>query len=301
MAGEIKNLYKRMDVFRCNQGGHEPFENAVSVYHVLRERECYPEGCVWFQWRCRHPRGEKGCARGFSHVGRMCLSCPHFYDEKVLRYPRLLLSSQMYREFLKELRGFEEWLRWLSNREIEVWGTINSVKPHFKEVMHSHGSHVAFQGFLLNFAEVYLDLIHWKDFCFVTLNKGMQSLHRFRKGDQVSFRAKARMDWGRLVLSRVRVVEVESKTEGEFWTESKAHLARRLGASFSDQPERCLGCEKGALLDVVEAAERSERKDRRLFCLEGFSDPGLCSLHAGAELAWQKSGLEKEAVTSEGI
>jgi hypothetical protein len=109
------------------------------------------------------------------------------------------------------------------------------------------------------------------------------------------------MDWGRLVLFRVRAVEVESKTEGEFWTESKAHLARRLGASFSDQPERCLGCEKGALLDVVEATERSERKDRRLFCLEGFSDPGLCSLHAGAELAWRRSRLEEEAVTSEGI
>jgi len=301
MQGEMRNPYKREDVFCCNQGGHERFENAVSVYHVLRERECYPEGCVWFQWRCRHPRGEKGCPRGFRHVGKMCLSCPHFYDEKVLRYPRLLLSPQKYREFLKELQSFEEWLRWLSNREIEAGGTVNSVKPHFKEVIHSHGSHVTFHGFLLNFAEVYLDLVHWKDFCYVTLGKKMQSLHRFRKGDQVSFRAKVRMDWGRLVLFRVRAVEMESKAEGEFWTESKAHLARRLGASCPDQPERCLGCERGALLDVVEGTERLERRDRRLFCLEGFSDPGLCSLHAGVELALQRSRIEKEAATSEGI
>jgi hypothetical protein len=231
----------------------------------------------------------------------MCLSCPHFYDEKVLRYPRLLLSPQEYREFLKRLQGFEEWLRWLSGREVEVGGTVNSVKPHFKEVIDPHGSYVAFQGFLLNFAEVYLDLVHWRDFCFVTLGKEMQSLHRFRKGDQVSFRAKVRIDWGRLVLFRVRAVEMESKAEGEFWTESKARLARRLGASFPDQPERCLACERGALLDVVEATERSERKDRRLFCLEGFSDPGLCSLRAGAEMTLQRSRLEKEAVTSERI
>lgn len=231
----------------------------------------------------------------------MCLSCPHFYDEKVLRYPRLLLSAKEYREFLRELLSFEEWLRWLSGREVEVWGRVNSVKPWFKEVIHPHGSHVSFQGFLLNFAEAYLDLVHWKDFCFVTVGKEMQSVHRFRKGDQLSFRARVRTDWGRLVLFRVRAVEMESKADGEFWTESKAHLARRLGASFSDQPERCLACERGALLDVVEATSRSERKDRRLFCLEGFSDPKLCSLHAGAELASQRSRLEEEAVPSEGI
>ena len=293
MQGEMRNLYKRMDVFRCNQGGHERFENAVSVYHVLRERECYPEGCVWFQWKCRHPRGEKGCPRGFSHVGRLCLSCPHFYDEKILHVPRLLLSPAEYGAFLRDLRSFEEWLRWLSGREAEACGTINSVKPHFREVIHPHGSYVAFQGFLLNFSEVYLDLVYWKDFCFVTLGREMQSLYRFRKGDRVSFRAKARMDCGRLVLHRVRGVEIEEKTEGEFWTESKARLARRVGASFPDQPERCLACERGALLDVVEAPEKSERRDRRLFCLEGISDPVLCSLHAGTELALQRSRLEK--------
>ncbi|MDH7501060.1 MAG: hypothetical protein QHH30_11840, partial [candidate division NC10 bacterium] len=66
----MRNLYKRMDVFRCSQDGHEHFESAVSVYHVLRERRCYPEGCIYFLWRCRHPLREKGCPRGFHHVGR---------------------------------------------------------------------------------------------------------------------------------------------------------------------------------------------------------------------------------------
>ena len=283
----MKNLYKRTDVFRCNGDGHRRFENAVSVYHVLRERRCYPEGCLYFLWKCRHPLGEKGCSQGFRHVGRMCLSCPHFYDEKVVRYPRLLLPSREYHRFLGDLRSFEGWLQEVMGREVSVWGVINSVKPHFKEVIHPRGSHVAFQGFLLNFRESYLNLVQWEDLCYATIGKGLQALRRFRRKDQVSFRATLRMDRGRLILHRLRAIEREAQGEGEFWTESKALLAQRLGKSFSGQPERCLACERGALLDVMEDwnDDQGGRRDRRLFCLEGISDPDLCSFHAEAELA----------------
>lgn len=300
MSGEMRNLYKRMDVFRCNQDGHQRFENVVSVWHVLRERSCYPEGCIYFQWRCRHPRGEKGCSHGFQHVGKRCLSCPHFYDEKILRYPCLLLSPEEYRGFLQELRGFERWLREVSGREVSVGGTINSVKPWFKEVVRLPRSGVAFRGFLLNFAEAYLGLIRWEDLCYVTIGKGMQARHRFRRGDQVSFRARVQMDRGRLVLGRVREVEIEGRAEGEFWTESKALLAQRFGRSFFSQPERCLACEKGALLDVIDEAGGSERKDRRLFCLEGIPDYRFCPICGEAELASGGCALEgKEATLRE--
>lgn len=289
----MRNLYKRMDVFRCSQDGHDHFENAVSVYHVLRERRCYPEGCIYFQWRCRHPLRGKGCPQGFQHVGRRCGSCPHFYDEKILRAPRLLLAPEEYQGFLKELRVFEEWLKGLLSGDISVWGTINSVKPWFKEVIRPHGSRVAFFGFLLNFSEAYFDLVHWRDFCYVTISKGLQAAYRFRKGDRVSFRAQMRLDRGRPVLHRVRAVEVEAQGEGECWTESKALLAQRLGTSFPDQPDRCLACEKGALLDVIDETGGSGQRDRRLFCLEGILDPRLCPIYGEAELAMEKCRMEE--------
>lgn len=284
---KMRNLYKRMDIFRCSQDGHERFENAVSVYHVLRERRCYPEGCVYFRWKCRHPLAEKGCPQGFQHVGRLCGSCPHFYDEKILRTPRLLLTPEEYRAFLQDLRVFEDWLQGMRGREVDLWGTINSVKPWFKQVVRSQGSRsqVAFLGFLLNFSEAYFDLAHWTDFCYVTIGKGLQARHRFRRGDQVSFRATMRMDKGRPVLYRVREVEVESRGEGECWTESQALLAQRLGTSLADQPERCLACERGALLDVMEEGGGLGKRERRLFCLEGIQDPRFCPIYGAAELA----------------
>jgi hypothetical protein len=281
---EVRNLYKRIDVFRCSRDGHEHFENAVSVYHVLRERKCYPEGCVYFQWRCRHPLGEKGCPRGFQHVGRLCGSCPHFYDEKVVHTPRLLLDPQQYQSFCSELRAFEGWLEGLRDREVEVEGTVNSVKPWFKELpaLGSARPVLIFLGFLLNFSHAYLDLWHWLDLCYLTISKEMQARYCFRKGDRLSFRARVRVDKGRPVLYRMRQLELEQRGEGRYWTMSEALLAQKLGRPLLGQPERCLACEKGALLDVV---GEGGRKGRHLLCLDGVADPGSCLRQAERELS----------------
>jgi hypothetical protein len=82
-----------------------------------------------------------------------------------------------------------------------------------------------------------------------------------------------RVERGGLILYRVREVEVESRGDEEFWTESKALHARRLGTSFPSQPERCLACESGALLDAIDESGKPGKRDRRLFYLEGMADP----------------------------
>ena len=39
---ELINQYKRRDVFRCSHESHLHFKSAVSVFHVIKEKKCYP-------------------------------------------------------------------------------------------------------------------------------------------------------------------------------------------------------------------------------------------------------------------
>ncbi len=275
-----QNQLKRMDVYSCGFSSHRHFQYAVSVYHVLIEKKCFPEGCVYFKWKCR--RLDKGdtCRKKFRHVGRKCFSCKEFIDEKQCFTPSAILSSDEYKLFLKELKEFEEWFGEIDGKEIDFSGTVHAIKPHLTRTVDKRRNYLDFQGFLLVFKEGYFHYDHLDDYCYLRISRRQQQRWKFRIGDKVDFNAIVNMDHGRIILKRPRQVEIFEKGEADSPSFDRLIVEIKTGSSFSHQPEKCLVCKRGCLIDVEDSSKRDIRFYRQIYCLEGFVDPFVCSYHA---------------------
>lgn len=269
------NQYKRRDVFLCPQESHKGFDGRVSVYHVLKEKRCYPHGCVSFQWECvRLSRGSP-CSRGFRRAGRLCFGCRFFLDEKIVYQPRVVLTKERFEAFRGELEEFESWLEGLRGREVNYSGTVFSVKPRLL-IDPSRSWRPSFWGFLVVFHDGFVNMVHLRDFCYLRVSGRVQERYRFRTGDRLDFFARLVEDRGRIVLTRVNRVEIEHRAEGFWWNESRARVALRTGALLVHQPGKCLDCEQGCLVDVKRGPSVDTGIHRRLFCLAGVENPWSC-------------------------
>ncbi len=283
------NHYKRRDVFLCQQEGHRAFDYRVSVYHVLKEKRCYPHGCVSFSWKCSRFAKGSSCSRGFRRVGRMCFGCKFFIDEKINHRPRVVLSPARFDAFKNELREFESWLRDFRGREVNFSGTVFSVKPN-AAIDPSRNWRTSFHGFLLVFKEGFVNLVRWKDFCYVRVSGRVQERYRFRPGDKVDFFARLTEDRGRIILIGINRVEIDHRAEGSWWNASKARVALQTGRIIDGQPDKCLNCGGGCLVDVKPSHGMSSGVHRRLFCLEGVKDPRFCTRGRVGEETWDGCG-----------
>ncbi len=272
---ELANAWKRRGVFACSHAAHEDFAGSVSPYHVLREKRCFPQGCVYFRWRCRRLEKGQSCKRRFTHAGRLCRGCREYEEEKVHQQPRLLLPPGAWHEFRRELEAFEDWFDAAVGREFEASGEVAGVKPSFVREVDA-GERVRFRGFLLVLRDAYLGRTLLRSAAYARVSRRAQERHEFREGDVVEFRATVGEDRGRIVLDRVRAVEVLSRGPGRVWTFSDGLVARHTATAFRRQPERCLQCPSGTLLDVHQETGDGERRYRRLLCLDGAAAPEAC-------------------------
>ncbi len=270
------NHYKRQDVFKCVNQAHAGFENKVSVYHVLKEKGCYPRGCIYFNWRCRKLNKGRTCPRKFKHVGRKCFGCREFFDEKVINCPVVLLSDEEYSIFMRDLEGFETWLNSLKGIEVNLSGTIYSVKPSMRHVVQGKRHRIELNGFMIIFREAFIDLVRFEDLCYLTISKRLQEKYRFSKGDKVDLYARVSVDRGRLIFKRPNRIEIDERGEGETWSWDKALVAARTASPIPYQQDKCFACNRGCLLDTIERTRIGERFKRKLFCLEGIRDPHYC-------------------------
>jgi hypothetical protein len=282
------NQYKRRDVFRCSHKAHFRFEKNVSVYHVLKEKECFPEGCIYFLWKCHLLNKGNSCPKKYQHVGRDCFSCKHYFEEKIMHQPELLPDEEGYRKFKLDLEEFEEWLQGTMGKWVEFSGTVNSVKPHFRKIRYGAKDALSFSGFLISFKEGYLDRVFFEDHIFVTVSRITQQNLKFAPGDEVDFKARLRTDRGRIVLERIRYVEFLHKEKGNSMSLSQALVAKNTAKEIDCQPEKCMMCENGCLLDVVEKTDKSSPIKRHLFCLAGVDNPEECIYHGVKKIEEEK-------------
>jgi hypothetical protein len=68
-TSELVNQYKRQDIFRCTHDSHSRFNHAVSTYHVLKVKRCFPDGCTYFRWKCRNLNKGISCTKKISSCG----------------------------------------------------------------------------------------------------------------------------------------------------------------------------------------------------------------------------------------
>ena len=293
-AKSQSNQYKRRDVFRCQQEGHKAFDYRVSVYHVLKEKRCYPHGCLSFSWKCVRRNRGISCPRGFHRVGRLCFGCKFFVDEKINHRPKVVLPAERFEAFRRELREFENWLEELRGREVNYSGTVFSVKPRLI-IDPSRNWRRSFHGFLVAFKEGFVNMVHLEDFCYLRVSGRVQEKYRFRPGDRLDFFARFAEDRGRIILTGINRVEIEDRPEGFWWNENRARVALRTGAMLEGQPGKCLNCENGCLIDIRQSRGTDTGVHRRLFCLEGVRTPWVCAHVKIEEEMWDECAISEDA------
>ncbi len=112
---------------------------------------------------------------------------------------------------------------------------------------------------------------------------------KFATGDKVEFEATVRTDRGRIILEKMRHVEFTEKKEAASWNSSQAVVAKSTGTELDCQPEKCLVCENGSLLDVVERDGERLKTCRHLFCLAGVTDPENCVYRLAKKIRMAKT------------
>ena len=275
----MKNVYKYLNVFRCIHESHRKFRSKISVYHVLYEKKCFPEGCFYFKWYCRKLNKGHRCPRKFKHVGKNCFGCRDFYEEKVHNFPEVILPENEYDKFREELDEFEEWLDGNLDRSLEFAGIIDGIKPHYCKKIYPKSEHLSFQGFLLIFREIFLGMTRFEDFVYARISSKTFSTLKLGKGDKIFARGVLTMEEGRLVLSKCHHFEVEERGEVPVWNESNTRIIRETATRFSVQPEGCVACPFGALVDV-EDFKGNRKLYRELYCLKGMPDYRDCFIPA---------------------
>ena len=274
----MKNPYKRTDVFKCSYDGHAKFDNRVSAFHVLRQKKCYPQGCLMFHWSCELKNKGKSCYRGYNYVGRLCEGCPHYDDNKVHHQPRLLLDHAQYEAFQQQVEAFEEWLAEHRDRDLDVLCEVSSVKPCFRKTITDGRGQLRLDGYLLVIRRGFIGLTEFDDYFYARISPHQQDRLRIAPDDRFEARARLALDRGRVLLTRLWSVQVEERSGAETWNNSRALVAKISAVEFAQQPENCFRCPQGALVDVVEICDGEKRNKRALYCLAGVSAPELCSL-----------------------
>ena len=273
----MKNPYKRTDVFRCNYQTHQRFANRVSVYHVLKARNCYPQGCVMFKWSCAKFDKGQSCVRGFKHIGRLCDGCTHYSDEKVNYQPKLALSRLEYERFQSELEDFEDWLQEHQNRDVEFWCTIEAIKPRFKKIVHKEKGQLCLEGYLYIAKRGFIGLTDFDDTFYGYLSSYQQERLKIAPGDAFEARGHLTLDRGRVLMQRTWSIDFETRSGEKTWTNSEALVSKQIATLFKHQPESCLHCLHGALVDVQQIQRDGSRTSRRqLYCLQGIAQPTEC-------------------------
>ena len=275
----MKNPYKRNDVFACNYETHERFANRVSVYHVLKEKKCYPHGCLMFKWECQLVNKGKKCVRGFKHVGRLCAGCTFYADEKIHYQPRILLSDLEYRRFQAEVEAFDDWIEKVSNRDIDFWCRVSSIKPCFKKQVWGSKGQIRLEGYIVVVQEGFIGTERFDDMFYLSISPAQQERHRIATGDTFEARGRLKLDRGRLLFNKVWGMDFEQRSHQKTWNNSEALVAKQVATQFSTQPETCLRCPKGALVDVTEKHQGQVKTRRELYCLEGIQNPQECYVY----------------------
>ena len=278
------NPYKRSDIFKCKSIGHEKFGHQVSAYYVLRVKKCYPQGCLYFKWYCQLLNKGKTCKRGYKHVGKKCFGCKYYYDEKINNQPVLNISEKQYNEFLENLDEFEDWIDSINQRNLNIEGKIETLKPALSKTIQHDSSRLRLYGYFIHFAKAFIDRMHWEDHCYAFIYPDFQQKCKFAPGDKIDFRARVELDNGRLIFKKINSIEFLEKSNKRTWDNTDALIARHSAFSFDNQQQKCLHCQYGTLIDVTDKSAPKWERSRELICLKSVTDPKDCIYHIEEKL-----------------
>jgi len=285
----MKNLYKRRDVFRCSQDAHQSFQGRVSVYHVLKEKKCYPQGCLSFVGFCSLLQKGKRCIQGFNFPGRKCKGCTYFLDEKIHQQPRLLLEEPAYEKFLEELDEFESWFESIQYRPMDVAGRISVIKPWFEQDILNYQKKTYLKGYLLILRRGFIGMQNFEDTIYIRVSHYQMQAYQFLPKMRIELLGEIRADHGRVVVHKPRRIEILKRGWGRLMTRAEALVSIKTASLLNKQRDKCLDCRWGALVDVKQNLDGEESRYRRLYCLKSVTQPDGCYLYARQKKSRKKN------------
>jgi hypothetical protein len=271
------NQYKRMDVFRCNYQSHSKFENKVSVYHVLKKKNCWPAGCIAFRWKCLLQDKGKTCIKGYNYIGKNCQGCNHYQDKKINYQPIIILPEAEIAQFWEDLADFEDWLDENKGKELNIYGKICSVKPLFRKNSSGLNENIKIGGYTLIFNTGYFGITPFDDFFYANISQDRQRQLQFAAGAVIEFSGRFEVDQGRLVFRNMRKIDIVEKGTAVPIAWSDVLVAKETATFFKNQPTQCLNCHYGVLVDVFESHFQKTVERRQLYCLKGIPDVQVCT------------------------
>jgi hypothetical protein len=218
----------------------------------------------------------KTCIRGFKHVGRLCEGCTHYVDEKIHYQPKIMKTTAEFEKFQSELEDFEDWLDQVQNREVSCWCEVRAIKPRFKKEIYTRKGQVRLDGYVLVMEKGFFNTMPFDDVFYAHITPRQQDGLRLAPGDRFEARGLLKLDRGRLLLTKLWSLDFDTRSGEPTWNNSRALVARQTATQFRVQPEDCLRCPRGALVDVAENKAGHMRLYRNLYCLEGVADPAIC-------------------------
>lgn len=284
MRKVLRNQYKRHDIFSCNHSAHQRFGGAVSTYYILSEKKCYPEGCINFIWRCRLLNKGHACPKKYNHVGRKCFSCKEYYEEKFCQQPKLKVSEEEYREFLREKEDFDHWISQHRGQDVEIDTKIAAINPSLIMTNGGKKPRFRFNGWILVFDNLHVNYDLFDDTAFAWISPKTQENFLFGRG--ASFEATARFNFehGRLIFNRIRRFEIKSPGIEDPPDINEIMVATQTASRFPVQTEKCIHCPEGVLVDNVDYKKTRNGRRRNLVCLKGVKNPSECIYHLTAIL-----------------
>ena len=290
----MNNPFKRRDVFQCSQEAHRAFQGRVSVYHVLNEKECYPQGCLSFVGFCSLLQKGRKCVHGFQFTGRKCKGCTYYLEEKIHHQPRLLLDEESYEIFLEELSEFEIWVNEIQYRPMEISGRISVIKPWFEQDILDHQKKTYLKGFLLILHKGFIGLKSFEDTIYIRVSHHQMQTYRFLPKMKIELLGDVRINHGRLVVHKPRKIEILKKGWGRPMSKAEALVSIKTAVLLKDQRDKCLDCRWGALVDVRQNKNGEESRFRHLYCLKSVVSPDGCYLYTKRKKS-RKRGLKKNS------
>ena len=262
----------------------------MSVYHVLKEKGCYPQGCLYFLWHCTLLEKGERCIHGYAYVGKNCRGCTYYDEEKVHLQPVLQVDDETYERFVSDLEDFELWLGDVQFARRSIGGRIACVKPWLEKRLQHEQTRLHLRGYLLVFKRGFIGLDAFDDTFYVRISERQMRAHGFVPKMRVEMTGEIRVDRGRIVVQRPKSIEVLSRGWGRPWRREGALVALRTATFLEVQPEPCVACRWGALVDVLDERDAEVKRYRNLYCLKGISDPAGCYVRAAGMMRPARSG-----------
>lgn len=266
-------MFKQNNIFVCKHDTHKHFLNKMSVYHIMEERKCFPDGCVYFKWKCRILAKKKKCHRNFSVVGKYCFSCKYFYEEKIHQFPQMVADGKFKDNFFEEYDDFRDWISSIEKKQVLCEGNIDSVVPDFF-VKNEAGKYIlGLKGFLVIFKEGFINNKHFEDTFYLHVDSMHQNKIRFRKEDEIEFKAIVKQIGGRIELFYAKQINFFLRGQSKPLLRSDLLVSLNTATTFNDQPEKCKQC---AFSVIPKVWNSGNGKKRILICSKGIQDCEFC-------------------------